>query len=377
MLDIAIIGGGLTGLSLAKTLEQRGFDYFLFEARDRLGGRILSRQCPVSAISVDLGPTWYWPQTQPAMLKLVAELGLATFPQRDDGTVWVLTDPNQKPQRLENEKLHAGALRIAGGMTRLTEAIAAKLPPDRVALSNVLTGLQDMGTHVEIVFYTPHGEVTQTARRVVLAMSPRLIEEHIFFSPALPDQVQRALLARPTWMARQAKAVVVYANAVDFRASTGSGNAFVHHEQAVLGEVFDASSMDGNVAALGGFLALPPAERARFREGLEMLVTSQMVQLFGPAFEVGILHYQDWATEPCTCASLDRREDTAAAHPQVGDPQLRSELWDGKLRFAGSEFAAQHAGQLEGALIDAERVAAQLAETTAGHLIEAQIGITS
>lgn len=116
MLDnIAIVGGGLTGLALAKTLEQRGFDYSLFEARDRLGGRILSRQCLVPDISVDLGPTWYWSRTQAAMVKLVEEVGLTTFPQCDDGTVWVLTDPNERPQKLEDEMLHAGARRLPEG----------------------------------------------------------------------------------------------------------------------------------------------------------------------------------------------------------------------------------------------------------------------
>ncbi len=373
MLDFAIVGGGMTGLALAKTLEQKGFDYSLFEARARLGGRILSGHCPVPNISVDLGPTWYWPQTQPLMAKLVSDLGLTAFAQYDDGTVLVLADPNQKPQKLENERLHFGALRIAGGVGRLTDALAKKLRPDRIALSNALISLRDMGTHTVMLFATPAGEIERTARQVVLAMPPRLIEEHIFFNPSLPDQVQRALLAQPTWMARQAKAVVVYSVASGFRARVGSGNAFVHHEQAVLGEVFDASSMDDDVAALGGFLALTLMDRVRFREGLEMLVTSQFVQLFGPGFESGILHYQDWANEPFTCSSLDRREDSAPTYPHVGDPRLRTALWDGKLWFAGTEFAAQQAGYLEGALIDAERIAAQLTEVPSGHFVEAQL----
>lgn len=353
MLDIAIVGGGLTGLALANTLEQRDFDYSLFEARDRLGGRILSGHCPVPDISVDLGPSWFWPQTQPAMAELVSELGLTAVPQYDDGTVWVLTDPNEKPTKLENEMVHAGALRIAGGMGRLVEALASRLRPRRIALSSSLISLRDMDTHVEMLFATRNGEIERTARCVVLAMPPRLIEEHIFFSPALPDKVQRALLARPTWMARNAKAVVVYGDTVAFRERVGSGNAFVHHEQAVLGEVFDAGSMGGDVAALGGFLALPPAERARFREGMEMLVTSQFGQLFGPGFESGILHYQDWANERYTCSTLDRREDSALANAYVRDPDLRTGLWDEKLWFAGTEFAARQAGYLEGALINA------------------------
>ena len=35
-LPIAIIGGGLSGLYAAFLLEQRGIDYILLEARDRL-----------------------------------------------------------------------------------------------------------------------------------------------------------------------------------------------------------------------------------------------------------------------------------------------------------------------------------------------------
>jgi monoamine oxidase len=373
MMDIAIVGGGMTGLALAKTLEEKGFDYSLFEAQNRLGGRVLSGHCLVPDISVDLAPTWYWPQTQPLMAKLVSALGLTTFAQYDDGTVWVLTDPNEKPQKLENEMLHADALRIAGGMGRLVEAIASRLRPSRIRLSNSLISLRDMGTHMEMLFATPAGEIERTARQVVLAMPPRLIEEHIFFSPSLPEKVQRALLARPTWMARQAKAVVVYSDASGFRERVGSGNAFVHHEQAVLSEVFDASSMGGDVAALGGFLALTPTDRARFREGLEMLVTSQFVQLFGPGFESGILHYQDWANEPFTCSSLDRRENSVSTYAHAGDPCLRNGLWDGKLWFAGAEFAARQAGYLEGALIDAGRIAGRLTESNAGRFDEARL----
>ncbi len=44
-----------------------------------------------------------------------------------------------------------------------------------------------------------------------------------------------------------------------------SGNAFVTHEQAVIGEIFDACSGDPGHAALGGFLALPPELRGKFQ----------------------------------------------------------------------------------------------------------------
>ena len=42
--DIAIIGGGLSGLALARHLARDGCDFQLFEARNRFGGRIHSLQ---------------------------------------------------------------------------------------------------------------------------------------------------------------------------------------------------------------------------------------------------------------------------------------------------------------------------------------------
>ena len=39
-IDVAIIGGGLSGLSAARELTQQGFlDFEVFEASDRVGGR--------------------------------------------------------------------------------------------------------------------------------------------------------------------------------------------------------------------------------------------------------------------------------------------------------------------------------------------------
>src|SRR3546814_6897426 len=87
---IAIIGGGLSGLYAAALLEERGIkDYVVLEARETFGGRIISVP-DVSGPgwdkvggrlvtgSFDLGATWFWPEEQPELQRLVDRLGLQT-----------------------------------------------------------------------------------------------------------------------------------------------------------------------------------------------------------------------------------------------------------------------------------------------------------
>ena len=49
-------------------------------------------------------------------------------------------------------------------------------------------------------------EHTVRARRVVLALPPRVAQAGVRFEPALPAAVDEALQAQPTWMATAAKA---------------------------------------------------------------------------------------------------------------------------------------------------------------------------
>jgi monoamine oxidase len=357
MLDVAVVGGGVCGLALARRLSERGLDYGVFEARPRAGGRVLSRLCPVSAINVDLGPTWFWPETEPFMALLASELGLKTFPQTDDGTLMVLAEPDEPVRKLDNQLIHTGAMRLAGGMSALIDRLLQRIPESRLHLEHVLAAVADRGDRVELTFLAGEKSVTVGARRAVLAMPPRLVEEHVSFQPDLDEALFAAMLATPTAMASEAKAVMTYGAMPGFYGACGSGNAFVHHEQAVLREIFDASA-DGK-HALGGFLAMSPDLRKSFRGGLPLLVASQFAQIFGAGFDQGNLHIQDWATEPYTCASQDRREAAAHGFP-LSSRLLRQRQWDGRLIFAGTETAETGAGHLEGALDAALRAEAVL-----------------
>ncbi|MFA5952185.1 MAG: FAD-dependent oxidoreductase [Hyphomicrobium sp.] len=363
MLGTAIIGGGVCGVALARSLHRQGQSFALFEARPRLGGRILTVASPRSGLDLDLGPTWLWPETQPRITKLIAELGLADFAQHDHGTVRYLREPDKKPELVDGQAVHNGARRLEGGMARLIDALAKDIPQNQLHFGHVLTRLQHRGDHIAIAFATGERETEVLARHVVLALPPRLLEENVRFEPELDAPMRDALREARTWMAAQAKVVISYDRPY-WREDGQSGNAFVHHEQAVVGEIFDACDSTSTKAALGGFLALTPELRQTFSVGLPMLMGSQMAQVFGPALEQGEQHYQDWANEPYTCSALDRSAPHAE-HAGIANPLLRRALWGGKLFIGGSETASYGAGYLEGAAEAAQRLDVALSRARA------------
>ena len=76
--DVVVVGAGIAGLTAARTLLSAGRTVSVHEARDRVGGRLLS--VGDSDGAVDLGATWFWPD-EPQVQSLVAEVGVRTFQQ--------------------------------------------------------------------------------------------------------------------------------------------------------------------------------------------------------------------------------------------------------------------------------------------------------
>ncbi|KAF7596926.1 hypothetical protein BBP40_011972 [Aspergillus hancockii] len=75
--DVAIIGGGLSGLSAAKDIAAAGRSFAVLEARDRVGGRVLNVNLPEGTVQ-EVGAEFVGP-TQDRVLALAAELGLTTY----------------------------------------------------------------------------------------------------------------------------------------------------------------------------------------------------------------------------------------------------------------------------------------------------------
>lgn len=74
--DVLIVGAGLSGLYAARTLHRLGLKIRVLEARDRIGGRVLSQKL-ANGGTVDLGGQWIGPG-QHRMYQLAHEYGLKT-----------------------------------------------------------------------------------------------------------------------------------------------------------------------------------------------------------------------------------------------------------------------------------------------------------
>jgi monoamine oxidase len=194
------------------------------------------------------------------------------------------------------------------------------------------------------------------ARRVVLALPPRVLAQRVSFAPGLPEGAQRAMTGIPTWMAGQAKAVAVYDRAF-WREAGLSGDAMSRAGPMV--EVHDASPMSGGPFALFGFIGVPP--RARLdAAGLRAAVLQQFARLFGPqAANPKQFYLKDWALDAETAVVRDG--EPLSQHPAYGLPAAMAGLWEERLLFGSTEVAPQFGGFLEGALEAAERAFAKLA----------------
>lgn len=238
-LPIAIVGGGLSGLYAAFLLEQRGIDYILLEARDRLGGRIAFAPSPSNKASVenasieissksqssnnetlgdgfDLGPSWFWPDYQPQLSRLIEDLNLPRFAQFEDGDMMVERAANDLPIRSQGYQSSPPSMRLIGGMAALIDALYARLNPTRIITGQIVKRVIKTERCINIESESSSEQITAgqintyQAQHVLLALPPRLAASNIKFEPALPQDLVAAWQETATWMAPHAKYVAVY-----------------------------------------------------------------------------------------------------------------------------------------------------------------------
>ena len=242
--------------------------------------------------------------------------------------------------------------RLTGGTRALVEALAQDLRKDLLLCDHCVHRIEAHADHVRVHTKGPPGVRPLAAAKVILALPPRLLAKTIAFSPGLPPALVTTLAGIPTWMAGDAKFFALY-DTPFWRADGLSGSAF--SERGPLSETHDASVPDHS-AALFGFLRLDHRERLHMADTLVTACVAQLVRYFGPAAAHSrTTRIMDWSRESFTATSADV---PLFDHPDYGLPDSAAALWEGRLRFAGTETASQHGGYLEGALEAAERAVA-------------------
>jgi monoamine oxidase len=355
---VLVIGGGLAGLTAARLLHRAGIDFQLLEARNRLGGRILSTDASgaVSDDGFDLGPSWFWPGMQPKIAALVEELGLPSFPQNSDGDVVFQRMSREAPQRYRGLPQEPQSMRLAGGTATVIRALAAGLPASSIRLNTRVVRVARDGQDVKVNFVEANGSEQQIrASQVLFALPPRLLAATILFSPALDAATAQRWRETPTWMAPHAKFFALYDRPF-WRDAGLSGTA-----QSMVGplaEIHDATTASGK-AALFGFVGVPGQQRLAI--GQDAIVTAsiqQLASLFGPeaASPVATL-FKDWAADPLTATADDQ---IGGGHPSPDRRPWVTGDWQEHVSLAGSETSSSEPGYLAGAVEAAERAVTEL-----------------
>lgn len=341
--DIAIIGAGLAGLTCAHVLHGRGATVTVIDASDRIGGRIHALRDADGTALADLGPTWVWPPHQPVVASWLDRLGLASFEQANDGDA-VIEGYHPAPVRAPLPG-QDGMVRIVGGPAAMVQAMAAGLPDAALRLGRRITRIESA---IDGLILTDDTGRQTTALQVVLATPLRVAAAGIAM-PDAPAALLQTMRATPTWMAGQAKAVMLYDRAF-WRAQGLSGR--IASRIGPLTEVHDHSSAGGQ-AALFGFVGLPPA--ARDPAALKAAIRAQLARCLGPdAGNPQSITIQDWSRDPLICTPADH----AGTHPDLPPAILRQPQMGGRLHLAVSETSTRSPGLIEGAL-DAGQITAE------------------
>ena len=125
-LDVCVVGAGFAGLIAARDLARAGKSVAVLEARDRVGGRTLSRS--VGEVAIELGGTWIG-RGQDRVYAIAAEYGKTTHPTFEAGDKLFVIDGVARRYKRSVAEVAPGAEEMRRGLRALDE-MARELPQD-------------------------------------------------------------------------------------------------------------------------------------------------------------------------------------------------------------------------------------------------------
>lgn len=345
--SIIIIGGGLSGLTLAYRLAKSGIGATIIEARGRLGGRILTTGSN-EEVAIDMGATWLGKKHR-ALYRLLQELGLDIHEQYMGERAFYEPISTSPPQLVTLPPNEEPSYRIKGGSSRLIDSLAQTLSNENILTGEAVLSIRLSGK--ECIIETTTREIT--ADFTVTTLPPKLLVESVSFDPALPENLVGIAKKTHTWMAESIKFGISYSKPF-WRGERNSGTLFSN--TGPIPEMYDHSATDGSGFALKGFLK--EAYHSVSAEERKRLVFEKLEKMYGDEAH-DYLSYREtvWRHEPFTFSEY---REPIIPHQNKGNPIYEKTFWDGKLIISGSETAEAFPGYMEGAVQSANRTVAKI-----------------
>ena len=326
-----IIGAGLSGLTSAYLLDKQGETNFLvLEARDRIGGRILTKD------TIDFGATWiHHPHEN--ILSLLDTLSIDKFVQYSEGKNILMYNTRAEPHYFLNDPNAPSSYRISGGSSTLIKKLSKSIEY-KIKTTTFVTEIIEKEEVVTVV--TKGGNYC--AEKVIITIPPRIASD-ILFSPALPEETTRVMKQTHTWMSNAIKVGLTFATPF-WREKDFSGT--IIGQVGALTELYDHSSADNKTFALMGFV----------NEGLRALKETErkesILLYLKKCLGEEILNYlsyeeKDWSEDSCTsCNNIH----SVYLTPKYGNPVFSNFHMNNKLLFSGAETSPIHGGYMDGAI---------------------------
>jgi len=344
---IVIIGGGLSGLTLAYLLSKHNIKTTLLEGSNRFGGRIQTHNGKLET-PLELGATWF-SDSHLNLIELLKELKLNKYPQYTAGKSLFQTHATKPPQVFHVPPNENPSYRISGGTESLITKLKSKISDMDIRLNTKVTSIENQSE--EIIIKTSVNK-TYHAHKVILCLPPNLAYHSIKFLPELPERLSSVLPNVQTWMAGCIKFVLEYK--APFWRKQGFSGMFYSHTSIVM-EMYDHTNVEQNKFGFTGFLN--PNFSTQTKIERQKIVVNQLSEIFGAEIKTPVSYFDKvWTGKHISITDPFQLN----AHQNNGHPVLNGSYMDSKLYFSGTETSNQFGGYMEGAIISAKSVVSKI-----------------
>lgn len=348
--NIIIIGAGLTGLTLAYYLKQHHINAILIEARDRLGGRIYTKES-IGNAPIELGATWISTEHK-LLLDLVKELKLDIFDQILGTTAFYEATPNRPFQLVPLPTSESPSYRIKNGTKQIIEKLASKIDSKDIFTNQKVIAIEKNDTSIIAKTDTHlfYGDI------VVSTLPPMLFVKSINCNPPLPDDLLDIAAKTHTWMGDSIKIGLTYEERF-WNKKQLSGTIFSN--VGPITEMYDHSNFEGSCFALKGFFNNAYFDISK-KERLQMAL-NQLEKYYGPQVR-NFTSYEEtvWKKEVFTSTAST---DYIFPHHNNGDAVYQKAYLNNSLYLGGTETSLFSSGYMEGAIHSAKHIYSILKES--------------